>query len=168
MTSKGLPKVSLSLQEIADRLLIQDLMVCEASAIDERDWDLWESVFTPDALIDWTENRGAKGNPKEVRAWASVVLSTENFPYPQYQHMSTNYQIVIDGDNATCKQMQLIPISVPSKNGGRQIGFSGIWFEDKLVRTADGWRICNRYEKLAWRHNFPDQYEVPLSGSDVS
>ena len=48
--------------------------------------------------------------------------------------------------------------------GGRQIGFSGIWFEDELVRTAAGWRICKRYEKLAWRHNFPEQYEVPEAG----
>lgn len=161
MTSIRLPKLSLSMQEISDRLLIQDLMICEASAIDERDWDLWEAVFTEEALIDWSENGGAKGNPKEVRAWASKVLSTENFPYPQYQHLSTNYQIVIEGDRATCKQMQMIPISVPSPKGGRQIGFSGIWFEDELVRTVEGWRICKRYEKLAWRHNFPDQYEVP-------
>lgn len=164
MTAKPAPKLSLSMQEISDRLLIQDLMICEASAIDERDWDLWESVFTEDALIDWSDNGGAKGNPKEVRAWASVVLSTENFPYPQYQHMSTNYQIVVDGDRATCKQMQLIPISVPNVQGGRQIGFSGIWFEDKLVRTAEGWKIYDRREKLAWRHNFPDQYVVPDAG----
>ena len=164
MTARRTPKLLLSLQEISDRLLIQDLLICEASAIDARDWDLWESLFTEDALIDWSDNGGAKGNPKEVRAWASVVLSTENFPYPQYQHLTANFQIALDGDHATCRQMQLIPISVPNPQGGRQIGFSGIWFDDKLVRTDEGWKICDRRETLGWRHNFPDQYTVPDSG----
>ena len=55
---------TLSLQEIADRLLIQDLLVEEAASIDERDWDRWEAVYTPDALVDWSGNSGAKGDPR--------------------------------------------------------------------------------------------------------
>jgi SnoaL-like domain len=151
----------LSLQDLSDRFSIQDLIVAEAAAIDERDWDQWESVYTPDAVIDWTGNDAIKGNPKEVRAWASKVLSTENFPYPQYQHFCTNMTVRVSGDEATCRTMQIIPISVPSPGGGRQIGFSGIWFEDKLVRTPAGWRIRARVEHLAWRHNFPPAYETP-------
>ena len=77
---------SLSLQELSDRLRIQDLLVEEAAAIDERDWDRWQAVYTEDARVDWSGNRGARGSPAEVRAWAERVLSTENFPYPQYQH----------------------------------------------------------------------------------
>jgi hypothetical protein len=152
---------ALSLQEISDRLLIQDLLVEEAASIDERDWDRWEAVYTPDADIDWSGNSGAKGNPQEVRAWAQGVLSVENFPYPAYQHYCTNFQIRVRGDRASSRHLQIIPISVPSPDGGRQIAFSGIWFDDELVRTDAGWRIAKRREQLTWNHNFPAAFQVP-------
>jgi hypothetical protein len=41
---------------------------------------------------------------------------------------------------------EVIPISVRSPGGGRQIAFSGIWFDDVLVRTESGWKICERRE----------------------
>ncbi len=152
---------TLSLEEISDRMFVEDLILEEASAIDERDWDRWEATYVSDAKIDWSGNGGAKGDPKAIRAWASAVLSTENFPYPQYQHYCTNFRIRVDGDAASCRHLQIIPISVVSPGGGRQIAFSGIWFEDELVRTAEGWRICARKEFRAWQHNFPATFEVP-------
>ncbi len=98
---------------------------------------------------------------RRLRAWAEPVLSVENFPYPQYQHYCTNFRIRVEGDRATSRHLQIIPISVPSPGGGRQIAFSGIWFDDALVRTSDGWRISERHEQLTWNHNFPTAYEVP-------
>jgi hypothetical protein len=41
------------------------------------------------------------------------------------------------------------------------MAFSGIWFDDELVRTPEGWRIAERRETLAWSHNFPEGFEVP-------
>jgi SnoaL-like domain len=160
-TGAAAPVGSLSLQEISDRLLIQDLLVEEAAAIDERDWDRWEAVYTPDAFVDWSGNSGAAGTPAVVRSWAEPVLSTENFPYPQYQHYCTNFRIVVRGDEATSRHLQIIPISVPAPGGGRQMAFSGIWFDDELVRTAQGWRIRARREQLTWNHNFPAAFVVP-------
>ena len=152
---------TLTLEEISDRMFIEDLVIEEAAAIDERDWDRWEAAYVSDAKIDWSGTGGAKGDPKTVRAWASSVLSERNFPYPQYQHYCTNFRIRVNGDAATCRHLQIIPISVVSPGGGRQIAFSGIWFDDELVRTADGWRIGARKETRAWQHNFPATFEVP-------
>lgn len=154
-------KSRLTVEEMSDRFLIQDLIIEEAAAIDERDWDRWEATYVADARIDWSGNGGAKGDPREIRAWASSVLSEANFPYPQYQHYCTNFRIRVDGDRATSRHLQIIPISVVSPGGGRQIAFSGIWFEDELVRGADGWRIAARREFRAWQHNFPAAFEVP-------
>ena len=152
---------TLSLQEISDRFLIQDLLVAEGACIDERDWDRWETLYLAEAFVDWSGNSGASGTPKQVRAWAEPVLSTENFPYPQYQHYCTNFQIRVTGDTATSRHLQIIPISVAAADGNRQIAFSGIWFDDEFVRTKDGWKISNRTEQLTWNHNFPEAFEVP-------
>ena len=46
--------------------------------------------------------------------------------------------------------------------GGLVIPASGgIWFDDELVRTAEGWKIDARTETRAWQHNFPATFEVP-------
>ena len=153
------PARTLNPEEALDRLLIQDHIIGEAYALDERDWDAWEAHYTPDASIDWTEAGAIKGTPAAVRAWAAPLFAT--FPYPQYQHLTGNFQIRVTGDDAACRHMQYIAISLPSPGGGRQIGFSGIWFEDRLVRVGDGWKIESRYERQAWRHNFPEHYRVP-------
>ncbi len=51
----------LSLQEISDRLEIQELLVRYSHAVDTRDWEAFEHVFTEDAVIDYTEMGGPRG-----------------------------------------------------------------------------------------------------------
>ena len=41
------------------------------------------------------------------------------------------------------------------------MAFSGIWFDDELVRTDEGWKIDKRTESRAWQHNFPATFAVP-------
>jgi hypothetical protein len=42
----------LSLEEISDRLEIQQLLVADSTAIDQKRFDDLDRVFTPDASID--------------------------------------------------------------------------------------------------------------------
>jgi hypothetical protein len=146
------------LREMRDRFRIQDLLHREARAIDTRDWELWRSCFTPDADIDWRENDAIRAPRDEAGDWLAKIC--ENFPVPAYQHFVTNIEIWFDGDRARSRQLQLIPISL-AVPGGRQIAFSGIWFEDSLVRDGADWKIEKRVERLAFRHNFPENYETP-------
>ena len=46
--------------------------------------------------------------------------------------------------------------------GEKRVVISGIWFYDELARTPDGWRIHKRFEELAWRHNFPEDFAPPV------
>ena len=109
------PARTLSPEDALDRLLIQDHIIGEAYALDERDWDAWEAHYTPDASIDWTEAGAIKGTPAAVRSWAAPLFAT--FPYPQYQHLTGNFQVRVTGDAATCRHMQYIAISLPSPGG---------------------------------------------------
>jgi len=148
----------LTLQELSDRAQIQDLIVQEASAMDRRDWAGWQALFTRDADIDYSENDGASGEPGEVRAWLESVLGR----FQSTQHLSSNTEIELEGDRARARSMQYIAVKMDGSDGVRVV-FSGIWFRDELIRTEQGWRIARRHEELAWRHNFPEDFEPPMA-----
>ena len=145
-----------TLAELSDRAEIQDLLVREAHALDKGDWQAWECCFTPDAEIDYSENDGAVGTPAEVRRWLAAVFAG----FPAAQHLSSNASISLDGDRASVRSMQYIGVKM-IRGDDERVVISGIWFHDEMRRDAEGWRISRRYEELAWRHNFPGDFEPP-------
>ena len=84
----------LTLQEISDRLELQQLAVDYAHAIDSRCFDLLDHVFTPDAHIDYRVFGGIDGRYPAVKQWLKEVLT----PAPAYQHLVSNFDLKIDGD----------------------------------------------------------------------
>ena len=60
-------------RSLADRLEIGDLITRYATAVDRRDWDLYRSVFTTDAEIDYTSAGGIAGTLDEVVAFLDEV-----------------------------------------------------------------------------------------------
>ncbi len=147
----------LSLQEMSDRLEIQDLFARYSFAIDERDWDALDAVFTPDARIDYTETGGAAGTFAEIKAWLPVALER----FPMFQHMVATTKLVIDGDAATSRTILFNPMTHRADDGTEQVFFIGLWYRDRLVRTAHGWRIAERHEEMAYTHNVPQMGPAP-------
>ena len=48
----------LSLEEISDRLELQHLLISYSEAIDRREFDELDEIFTPDAYIDYRDTGG--------------------------------------------------------------------------------------------------------------
>ncbi|MGV0742072.1 nuclear transport factor 2 family protein [Mycolicibacterium sp. XJ870] len=130
----------LSLAEISDRLEIQQLLVDYSTAIDRRQFDDLDAVFTGDAYIDYRAMGGIDGRYPEVKAWLSEVLPN----FPAYAHMLGNFDVRITGDTASSRTICFNPMVL----GGdaEQVLFCGLWYEDEFVRTADGWRMTRRVE----------------------
>ncbi len=143
----------LSLQEMSDRLEIQDLLTRYCYAIDDADFEALDSIFTPDAMIDYTESGGAKGTIAEIKRWLPIALAG---PIPRYQHMISTSEIKLVGDRATSRTILFNPLVYPRAEGADQVFFIGLWYRDELVRTAGGWRISSRYEEMAYSHNVPE------------
>ena len=141
----------LSLQEISDRLEIQQLMVSYSHAIDARDFDRLDTVFTPDAYIDYRALGGIDGRFPEVKAWLKPALAN----FPKYYHMVGNVDITLDGDTARTRLACFNPMECPLPGGGSQVMFIGLWYIDQLVRTPQGWRIRERVEESCYVHNVP-------------
>jgi hypothetical protein len=141
----------MSLDEISDRMEIQDLLVAYSYAIDSRDFDALDDVFTPDAWIDYTVFGGTAGNLPDTKKFL-----TESMPmFSSFQHMISTSKIVIDGDTATAKTICHNPMVMPLGDDKVQVFYCGLWYVDDLVRTADGWRITKRVEEKSYVHNMP-------------
>lgn len=56
----------LSVQEISDRLELQQLLTDYATAVDRRRFDELHDLFTADAHIDYSPVGGAVGTPAEI------------------------------------------------------------------------------------------------------
>jgi hypothetical protein len=160
----------LSIEEISDRLEIQDLLIAYSTAIDTRRFDHLDRVFTPDAYIDYRAMGGVDGRYPEVKAWLAQVLPN----FPAYAHMLGNVDIRLAGDTATSRTLCFNPMvlgaapaatsgsgaapaatsdsgaapAATSDSGGEQpqVLFCGLWYEDEFVRTGDGWRMSRRVE----------------------
>jgi 3-phenylpropionate/cinnamic acid dioxygenase small subunit len=133
---------AMTLQEVADRIEIDDLLTRYATALDAKDWDLFATCFTPQAFIDYTGAGGIKGSLPEVREWLAQVMAG----FPMTQHLVTNRAVQISGDTATCRSCLFNPMGV--KDGdGLAVFLEGGYYRDKLVRTAAGWRIVERVEE---------------------
>jgi 3-phenylpropionate/cinnamic acid dioxygenase small subunit len=133
--------------QIADRLEIEDLLTRYATGVDTKDWDLWESCFTPDAHIDYSAFGGATGGVKEVRAWLAEVMTR----FAATQHLVTNRDIRLDGDRATARSGFYNPMAIRTGEGDQRVlFFDGGYYCDELVRTPDGWRIETRREEFSY------------------
>lgn len=132
-----------TLEEVSDRLQIQQLLVDYATAIDTRSFDDLDRVFTADAYIDYRAMGGIDGQYPQVKEWLSQVLPA----FPMYAHMLGNVSIqFLDAtrDSATVRSLCFNPM-VPAGDT-EQVLFLGLWYDDTVVRTVHGWRLTRRVE----------------------
>jgi 3-phenylpropionate/cinnamic acid dioxygenase small subunit len=142
----------LTMQEMSDRLEIQDLFTRYCFAIDERDWQALDAMFTHDARIDYTATGGAAGSLAEMKDWLADALA----PFAMSQHMVSLPRLEIAGDKAISRMILFNPMMMEDAQGEQNTFFVGVWYHDTLVRTAAGWRISERSQKLAYTHATPN------------
>ena len=142
----------LSLQEISDRLEIQQLITDYANAIDSRNFDALDRVFTSDAYIDYRALGGVDGRYPAIKAWLAQVLPN----FPRYTHLVGNIGIELEGDSARARTACINPMEVPSPGGGSQVMWLALWYVDRFVRTREGWRMSERVEEAGVQYNVPE------------
>lgn len=135
----------MNLQELSDRMEIQDLIARYSAAIDGRRWGDLDGLFTDDAFLDYTATGGIAGTLPEHQAYNAEVLVS----FQGTQHLMGLPVIVVDGDTATARTICFNPMVV----SGERVFFVGLVYEDQLARTGAGWRFRERREDLAYFHN---------------
>ncbi|MDT4935627.1 MAG: hypothetical protein QOK11_3519 [Pseudonocardiales bacterium] len=134
------------LQELSDRLEIQDLITAYSYAVDFHRWGDLDAIFTPDAVLDFTASGGEKGDLTAIKAFFQRALTM----FDGHQHLMGNTAVTLDGDTATATTLCHNPMYLKSDNGQQRLLFVGIWYHDALVRTSDGWRIKTRTQQKGY------------------
>ena len=153
-----MPARHLSLEEISDRIQIGDLLTRYTTAIDTKDYELLDSVFTPDAQVDYTSSGGIAGDYPTARDWLERALSL----FPVTVHFISNSTVELRGDEASARTYVINPMLFKNPDGSDHIFTVGAYYNDRLVRTEDGWRIRERIEEQAYLDgSLPKALQVP-------
>jgi len=133
---------------MADREDIIDLAVRYAWALDSKNVDGLRDVFTPDAtaMLRGVECRGVD---QIIARIGGSILRLDCT-----QHLVSNHDVVVDGDTATHRcQLQSQHVRAAAEGGDNFI--VGGYYEDRVVRTPEGWRIAHRLMQQTWTEGNP-------------
>lgn len=127
----------------ADEKAIIDLTIAYTWALDTKQFDELRNVFAPDAT---GMLHGVACDDREaIISRISGALTRLDAS----QHLIGNHQVHIDGDTATCRcQLQSQHVRRGAEGGDTYL--IGGFYDDRLMRTADGWRISHRTMEETW------------------
>ncbi|MFC1822105.1 nuclear transport factor 2 family protein [Thermodesulfobacteriota bacterium] len=144
------------LHRLLDRMEISDTVIRYATGIDMCNWDLFRTCFTNEIEVDFSSFSGAPPQKISADDWVDMVRTSLG-GFRSTQHLSTNHVITIDGDRATCISYMQAQHYLPNDKGDSSLTLGG-YYTNKLVRTDNGWKICNCKLTVTWstgnRHVF--------------
>ncbi len=129
--------------DVADRLELHELPGRYGDAIDDRDWDRLDRIFTEDAVFDLTD----LGVPLLEGLPAIKTFMDRDAQHPR-THTMTNIYVddTPDGVKLNFRIVALLP-------EGR-VGTASYY--DEVVKTPDGWRVKHRVTTLRRRDRKTD------------
>lgn len=138
--------MTMNLQNIIDRIEIEELLVRYARAIDSKDFDTLETLFTPGATFDGGSLGCPTGAP-QIRAMIEGTLTGLD----STQHLIGKSLIELDGDQAEVKTYLISQHIRESTPGPVKHYALGGEYADRVIRTPEGWRIDYRRLDRLWK-----------------
>jgi SnoaL-like domain len=126
--------------QVADRLAIQHLIARYADLIDGQGFDELDELFIADAKIDFSTFNGPVGDLAQIKAFLRSSLPF----FARTQHMMGLPHIEIDGDAAHARTSCTNPMISTKPDGTTSVWLIGLWYDDDLIRTPEGWRFSAR------------------------
>ncbi|OMC03521.1 hypothetical protein A5734_12285 [Mycolicibacterium fortuitum] len=134
---------------VSEHSEISALLYRYARAVDSKDWELYRSVFTEDAVIDYSSAGAVVGARDDVVEWFAANFGVIRWT----MHYITNIEILESGaGTATVRAMFYNPMQLP---GMTEMSACGGYYHHDLVRTPDGWRSRSLREENLWFTNAP-------------
>jgi ketosteroid isomerase-like protein len=148
--ARHVSSVGVELQHLIDERDIVRVALTYCRALDTCDWDLLATVFVPDATA-------RLGSPTQLTGSDEIVDRCRRAlsPLELSQHLVGNHEVVVDGDRAT-HHCYLHAQHVRANVGGDPNYIVAGRYQDRFVRTGDGWRIAHRDLVMMWTAGNPE------------
>lgn len=138
----------MDLREIGDRLEIEGALIRYTRGIDAGEWDLLDTVFTPEAEIDYTESGGIADTYPAVKAWLAEVLPAFA---ARRMHSLAQVAIAFEGRDAALVTAYFHnPMVLLDREGRERVVEVGGLYHHTMTRTPDGWRSRRLREEVVW------------------
>jgi hypothetical protein len=132
-------------REIQDRFAIADLYDRQLAAAEAWDFAAYDTTFAADAEVDLRDFGQPVRPYREYRDWLASLRSV----MVHAQRITGGLRLQLDGDRAATRVPVVCYVTMEIE-GSRALTCTGLFYNDTLARTADGWRIVSRYEELSW------------------
>lgn len=123
-----------------DRIAIRDVLIRYAHGVRTKQFDLLDEVFTPEASVDFTAVGGSKSTWAETKQWLAGFAGSAHL----FQ-LTIGNEVITGADDAEVSLVTTWSAVYVAVEGGAAISSYGS-YDDQLVRTAGGWRICQRVD----------------------
>ena len=133
-----------SIEELASRLEIRDVLTRYTVALDTRDLEMFRTVFYEESRFDY----GAYGSGTGVEWFLEWVAAGMDICKATY-HLLGQSLIDLDGDTATGRTYLVAQHVGKGDYDGALFMIAG-WHLDRFARTPDGWRVSERRFEGSW------------------
>lgn len=136
------------IEKLVDTQKIIDLTIAYTWIIDRGPRENLSKIFTEDAvfIIDVRHLNGLEEILGKIERTLGGLSAS--------QHLISNHQVLIDGDNATCSCYLHAQHTLHGTQGGDNYVMAGRYV-DKLIRVGTEWRIVERELVLDWVEGNP-------------
>jgi 3-phenylpropionate/cinnamic acid dioxygenase small subunit len=119
-----------------------------ALGIDTRDWALYRSIFTEELAIDFSSFDGRPAARMPADDWVAAC-SLVFTGLDATQHVMSNPIVDLDGDRARCRMYMKAEHFLKNDQGDDAFALGG-YYDDRLIRSAEGWRIESVTLNVFW------------------
>jgi len=133
---------------LQDEANIRSLMDRYGSGVDDRDWANWADIFDDPLVVDFS---GVSADLKAATVSRDKHVARARALIGQFdatQHMITNVQVRIGGDEASCRATMRAEHWISGIRGNGRYTMFGV-YENGFRRTSGGWKICRLALRLA-------------------
>jgi hypothetical protein len=137
---------------VEDRIEISDLLANYCFSLDDRDWELFLSLFHSEAVLDFTALGGPRENIGEFIEFLKPFLEQLH----SSQHTISTNTLKLDGEYVESRTAAQVMMITKPHDDVEHVAFYGFWYRDKLTKESGRWLIKERVQQYSWNYNIPE------------
>ena len=138
-----------SLEEVSDRLAINETIIRYVHALDDHELDVLDTVFLPDCKFDFSSVEGPSGTWTQLKPTLFASLRHTTTRDMHFFGMSRITFLDAGRTKARVKSKVINPMA--TMHNGREVFFQNHGsYDDLFLKLPEGWRIKERTWNFGW------------------